>query len=77
LRAFVDVFREVRGFFRAVAAVVFRFGCGSNQRWQFQLGLFGSAIVATVQRLDARGFCFHTELSVSLRHTASVTAQKW
>jgi hypothetical protein len=33
--------------------------------------------VATVQRLDARGFCFHTELSVSLRHTASVTAQKW
>jgi hypothetical protein len=38
------------------------FGCGSNRRWQFQLGLFRSAIVAMVQRLDARSFFGHPQL---------------
>ena len=37
-----------------------------NHRWRFQLGLFRSAMVAMVQRLDARGFCFHPQLSVAV-----------
>jgi hypothetical protein len=39
--------------------------CGFNRRWQFQLGLFRSAMVAMVQRLDARSFFFHPQLIVS------------
>ena len=42
-----------------------RFSCGFNRRWQFQLGLFRSAMVAMVQRLDARSFFFYPQLSVS------------
>jgi hypothetical protein len=42
-----------------------RFGCGFNRRWQFQLGLFRRAMVAMVQRLDARSLFFHPQLSVS------------
>ena len=42
----------------------FRFGCGFNRRWQFQLGLFRSAMVAMLQRLDAGSFFFHPQLSV-------------
>lgn len=41
-----------------------RFGRDFNQRWQFQLGLFRSAMVAMIQQLDARGFCFYPQLSV-------------
>ena len=43
-----------------------RFGRGFNHRWRFQLGLFRSAMVAMVQRLDARGFCFRPQLSVAV-----------
>ena len=42
-----------------------RFGRRINHRWQFQLGLFRLATVATVQRPDARSFFFDTQLSVS------------
>jgi hypothetical protein len=42
-----------------------RFGRGFNHRWQFPLGLFRTAMVAMVQRLDARSLFFHTQLSVS------------
>ena len=41
------------------------FGRGFNHRWQFPLGLFCSAMMAMVQRLDARGFFFHPQLSVT------------
>jgi hypothetical protein len=41
-----------------------RFGCRFSRRWQFRLGLFRSAMVAMVQRLNARGFFFQTQLSV-------------
>lgn len=41
------------------------FGCGFNCRWQFQLGLFRSAMVAMAQRLDARSLFFRPLLSVS------------
>ena len=43
-----------------------RFGRGFNHRWQFPLGLFCSAMMAMVQRLDARGFFFHPQLSVAI-----------
>ena len=43
-----------------------RFGRGFNHRRRFQLGLFRGAMVAMVQRLDARGFCFHPQLSVAV-----------
>ena len=43
-----------------------RFGRGFNHGWQFLLGLFCSAMMAMVQRLDARGFCFHPQLSVAI-----------
>src|ERR1700690_2743867 len=43
-----------------------RFGRGFNHRGQFPLGLFCSAMMAMVQRLDARGFFFHPQLSVAL-----------
>ena len=43
-----------------------RFGRGFNQRWRFQPGLFRSAMMAMVQRLDARGFFFHPQLSVAI-----------
>jgi hypothetical protein len=43
-----------------------RFACGFNRRWQFQLGLFCSAMVAMVQRKDARSFFFHPQLIVSM-----------
>jgi len=42
-----------------------RFGYRFNRRWQFQLGLFRSPIVAVVQQLDARSFFFYPQLSVS------------
>jgi hypothetical protein len=42
-----------------------RFVYGFNRRGQFQLGLFCSAMVAMVQRLDARSFFFHPQLIVS------------
>ena len=41
-----------------------RFVCSFNHRRQFQLGLFGSAMMAMVQRLDAGSFFFHPLLSV-------------
>ena len=43
-----------------------RFGRDFNQRWQFQLGLFRSAMMVMIQRLDARGFCFYPQLSVAV-----------
>ena len=43
-----------------------RFGCGFNRRWQFQLGLFRGPMRAMMQRLDARSFIFHPQLSVSI-----------
>jgi hypothetical protein len=43
-----------------------RFRRGFSQGWQFQLGLFCSAVVAMVQRLDARSFCFRPQLSVAV-----------
>jgi hypothetical protein len=43
----------------------FPFGCDSIRRRQFQLRLFGSAMVAMVQRLDARSLCFCSQLIVS------------
>jgi hypothetical protein len=43
-----------------------RFECGFNHRRQFQLRLFRIAMVAMAQRPDARGFRFHTQLSVSI-----------
>jgi len=43
-----------------------RFGRASNRDWQFQLGVFCSAMVAMVQWLDARSFFFHTLLIVSI-----------
>jgi hypothetical protein len=42
-----------------------RFLRGLNHRSQFPFGLFGRAMVAMVQRLDAHSFFFHTQLSVS------------
>ena len=43
-----------------------RFGRWFNDRWQFQLGLFCSAMMAVVQRLDACGFFLHPQLSVAI-----------
>jgi hypothetical protein len=40
-----------------------RFDCGCNRRWQFHLGLFRSAMVAMVHRLDAGSF-FYPQLIV-------------
>jgi hypothetical protein len=42
---------------------VSRFGRGFSHSWRFQLGLFRGAMVAMVQRLDARGFLFDSHLS--------------
>jgi hypothetical protein len=42
-----------------------RFVCGINRRWQFQLGLFRSAMVAVAHQVDARSFFSHPQLSVS------------
>jgi len=39
--------------------------CGFNCGWQFQLRLFRRAMVAMVQRLDARSFFGHPQLIVS------------
>ena len=52
-----------------------RFGCRFSRRWQFRLGLFRSAMVAMVQRLNARGFFFQTQLSVFLVVMASSVAE--
>jgi hypothetical protein len=41
------------------------FGCGLNRKWQLQLRLFRSPMVAMVQRPDARSFFFRPQLSVS------------
>jgi hypothetical protein len=41
-----------------------RFGHGFNRSRQFRLRRFRSAMVAMVQRLDARGFFFRPQLSV-------------
>jgi len=43
-----------------------RFGRGFNRRLQFPLGLFCSAMMAMVQRLDAGGLIFHPQLSVAV-----------
>jgi hypothetical protein len=43
-----------------------RFGYSFNHGWQFQLGLFRSAMVAMVQRLDAGSVFFLPQLSVSI-----------
>jgi hypothetical protein len=40
-------------------------GCRFNWRWQLQFGLFRRAMVAMVQRLDARSFFGHPQLIVS------------
>jgi hypothetical protein len=54
-------------FFPSLSRTLSRFCArGYNQRWRFPLGLFRSAMVAMVQRLDARGFCFHPQLSVAI-----------
>jgi len=53
-------------FFPGLCRRLSRFGRGFNHRWQFQLGLFRSTMVAMVQRLDARGFIFHPQLSVAI-----------
>src|ERR1039458_2253091 len=53
-------------FFPGLCRGLSRFGRGFNHRWRFQLGLFRGAMVAMVQRLDARGFCFHPQLSVAI-----------
>jgi hypothetical protein len=53
-------------FFPGLCRGLSRFGRGFNHRRRFQLGLFRSAMVAMVQRLDARGFCFHPQLSVAV-----------
>jgi hypothetical protein len=45
---------------------LFRFGRGFSHRWQFALGLFRSAMMAMVQRLNARGFLFHPQPSVAI-----------
>jgi len=58
--------RAARGFFPGLCCGLSRFGRGFSQEWQFQLGLFRSAMVAMVQRLDARSFCFHPQLSVAV-----------
>src|ERR1700693_4743390 len=42
----------------------FLFGCGFDRRQQFHLGLFCCAMVAMLQRLDARRFFFRSELRV-------------
>jgi hypothetical protein len=47
-----------------------------DERWQFQLGLFRSAMVAMIQQLDARGFCFYPQLSVVVFLAARKTATK-
>jgi hypothetical protein len=44
----------------------FSLGHGFDHRWQFPIGLFCSAMMAMVQRLDARGFRFHPHLSVAI-----------
>jgi hypothetical protein len=44
----------------------FRFGYGFNWSRQFRLGRFLSAVVAMVQRLDARSFFFRPQLSVCI-----------
>jgi hypothetical protein len=41
-----------------------RFGRGFDRRWQFQRGLFRGAMVAMLQRLDARSFLFDPQLIV-------------
>jgi hypothetical protein len=56
LRGFVAVFLAARGFFRAVASVIFPLAAAPIGDGQFQLGLFRRAMVAMVQRLDARSF---------------------
>jgi hypothetical protein len=43
-----------------------RFGYSFNHGWQFQLGLFRSAMVAMVKRLDAGSFFFLPQLSGSI-----------
>ena len=43
-----------------------RFGCRFSRRLQFHLGVFRSAMVAMIQRLDASGLFFCTQLSVSI-----------
>ena len=53
-------------FFPGLCRGLSHFGPGFNQRWQFQPGLFLGAMVAMVQRLDARGFCFHPQVSVAI-----------
>jgi hypothetical protein len=40
-------------------------GRSFNRRCQFRLGLFRSAVVALVERLDARSFVFYPQLSVA------------
>jgi hypothetical protein len=52
-------------FFPSLCQSLSRFGCGLNHRSQFPFGLFGRAMLAMVQRLDAHSFFFHTQLSVS------------
>jgi hypothetical protein len=66
LRAFIAVFRAVRGFFGACAAVFVVLGAALTKDGKFQLGLFRSAMVAMVQQLDARSFCFYPQLSVAV-----------
>src|SRR5271157_2230767 len=41
-----------------------RFGCGFSRSPQFRLGRFRSAMVAMLQRLDARSFFLRPQLSV-------------
>ena len=51
--------------FPRCCGIYFPSGCGSNRRWQFQLGLLRSAMVAMVQRLDAGSFFGQPQLSVT------------
>jgi hypothetical protein len=66
LRAFGAAFRAVRGFFRVAVAILLTLGAASTAGWQFPLGLFRSAMMAMVQRFDARGLFFHPQLSVAI-----------
>jgi hypothetical protein len=57
----------VRGFFRAVAALIFPLA--ANRRWQFELGLFRSAVLAIARsdkvRTDATNLLLERSFDLS------------
>ena len=54
------------GWLPSLCCCLSRFGRWFDDRRQFQLGLFCSAMMPMVQRLDACGFFFHPQLSVAI-----------